>query len=69
MGHTIFTPKISGEKFFASEYMQFVESINNIEKAINITPGTNNAQIPSSNLAKEYLDQKLTQILKFLYQL
>lgn len=51
MGYTIFTPKISGEKFFASEYMQFVESINNIEKAINITPGTNNAQIPSSNLA------------------
>jgi hypothetical protein len=32
--------------------MQFVESINNIEKAINITPGTNNAQIPSSNLAE-----------------
>lgn len=51
MGETKFVHKHPGEKFNASDYMNFVNSINNLERSVNIIPGSHTASIPSSNLA------------------
>lgn len=51
MGETRFIHKQPGEKFNASDYMSFVDAINNLENAININIGSSTASIPSSNLA------------------
>jgi hypothetical protein len=45
MGKTAFTQKNIGDKFYASDYSKIVTAINNIEDAINITPGTTNIKI------------------------
>lgn len=50
MGSSNFTPKYSGQIFYAAEVNAIYSAIMNIENAINMTVGTSSASIPSANI-------------------
>jgi hypothetical protein len=61
MGATTFPVKASGNKLYAYEVNNIYTAINNLEHAINITPGTHNALIPSVNIADGIDGAKIAQ--------
>ena len=60
MATTSFSRKNSRDRLYASEVNRIYDAINYIEDAINITPGTSNAQIPDSSLANGIDGAKLS---------